>query len=375
MGLIGNSTFQRIWLPGFLLQSVVIGGGYATGRELVEYFLSAGPLGGLLGMLLTAVLFSVLSALAFEFARVTRSFNYRSFFGQLLGRAWFLYEIAYFLLALLILAVIAAASGEMIGSRWGVSRAIGVVLLMLPIAILVFRGSALIEKVLAGWSFLLYAVYIALVLTYLHAFGGDLAGKFTSAPAGTAWLVKGVTYFGYNLVAVPLVLFCVPHMRTRRDAIMAGALAGPLVMLPALMIYFTMVASYPQILDAAVPADYLMQRLDLGWLDVLFYVVVFGTFVETGTALLHAVNDRIALRFENSGNAMPTWLRPVIAVSAILVSVVLAVRFGIIDLIARGYGTLTWAFILIFALPLCTIGVWMIRQRAHSEVTNADATG
>ena len=35
--------FQRVILPGFILQSVLIGGGYATGRELVQFFLSSGP--------------------------------------------------------------------------------------------------------------------------------------------------------------------------------------------------------------------------------------------------------------------------------------------------------------------------------------------
>ncbi len=53
--MMRHSTFQRIWLPGFLFQSVLIGGGYATGRELVEFFLSAGPVGGLLGMLVATL--------------------------------------------------------------------------------------------------------------------------------------------------------------------------------------------------------------------------------------------------------------------------------------------------------------------------------
>ena len=33
-----GSWFQRILLPGFVFKGVVIGGGYATGRELVEFF-------------------------------------------------------------------------------------------------------------------------------------------------------------------------------------------------------------------------------------------------------------------------------------------------------------------------------------------------
>ena len=37
------SRFQRFVLPGLAFKAVVIGGGYATGRELAEFFLPAGP--------------------------------------------------------------------------------------------------------------------------------------------------------------------------------------------------------------------------------------------------------------------------------------------------------------------------------------------
>jgi uncharacterized membrane protein YkvI len=134
------------------------------------------------------------------------------------------------------------------------------------------------------------------------------------------------------------------------------------------MFYLAMVAAYPGILAAAVPADYLMQRLDMRWLSALFYIVVFGTFVETATALVHALNDRIALGFERRTRAMPQWLRPLIAVTAIVAAILLAVRFGIVDLIARGYGTLTWAFIVIFAVPLCTLGVARLRRLPSNPV-------
>ena len=103
------SVFHRIWLPGFLLQSVIIGGGYATGRELIEYFLSVGPIAGLLGMLVATIAFSVISVLGFELARVSKSYNYRSFFVQLLGKGWFIFEFAYFVLGLLVFSVIGAA--------------------------------------------------------------------------------------------------------------------------------------------------------------------------------------------------------------------------------------------------------------------------
>ncbi|MGB8694892.1 MAG: hypothetical protein WCD08_15405, partial [Steroidobacteraceae bacterium] len=45
-------------------------------------------------------------------------------------------------------------------------------------------------------------------------------------------------------------------------------------------------------------------------------------------------------------------------------SVVLAERVGVIDLIARGYGTITYAFLLVFVLPIMTIGLWRIVAHA-----------
>lgn len=355
-----NTKFQRIWLPGFLFQSVVIGGGYATGRELVEFFLSVGPLGGLLGLVVASAGFSLLMAIAFELSRLTRTYDYRSFFKQLLGRGWFLFEIAFLALALLILAVLGAASGELVSSRLNISATVGTISLMALIGLLVFWGTALIEKALAGWSFLLYATYAILVFTYLYKYGSVLPVVLADDLLDQPWLTSSIKYVGYNITAVAIIIFCVRHFESRRDAFLAGALAGPIGMFPAFLFFLGMAASYPAILDAPVPADYMMQRLSLKWLEIVFYVVVFGTFVETGSALIHSINERIAHVFLERGAEMPRWLRPVVALITLLIAVVLADRIGIIDLVAKGYGTLTYVFIVIMVVPLLTIGVWRI---------------
>ena len=116
------SWFQRYLLPGFVFQSMIIAGGYGTGRELVEFFLQYGPVGGLLAMLLPAtILMGVFCAIAFELARLTRSYDYRTFLKQLLGRFWFLYEIAYLTAIILILAVVGAAAGALLAETFGMS--------------------------------------------------------------------------------------------------------------------------------------------------------------------------------------------------------------------------------------------------------------
>src|SRR5690606_15444890 len=92
-GMSTSSTwFQRYLLPGFVFQAAVIAGGYATGRELVEFFLPAGPWGGLLGMAVGMLVWSAVLMASFELARVARAYDYRSFFQVLLGRGWFVFE-------------------------------------------------------------------------------------------------------------------------------------------------------------------------------------------------------------------------------------------------------------------------------------------
>lgn len=372
------SVFHRIWLPGFLLQSVIIGGGYATGRELIEYFLSVGPIAGLLGMLVATIAFSVISVLGFELARVSKSYNYRSFFVQLLGKGWFIFEFAYFVLGLLVFSVIGAAAGELVSEHLGLEKLYGTLALMILIGFLVLWGTSFIEKALAGWSFLLYLTYAVFVACYLWRYGGDLSSNLSNyqmTDKSGGWLIKGVQYVGYNIVAVPIILFCVKHMTSRRDTVAAGLLAGPLAMIPAFLFFLAMSATYPDILQSAVPADFMIQRLELSWLKIVFYVVVFGTFVETGAAYIHAVNERINQVYFDNNRHMPRWLRPMVAFIALFSSVVLAEYVGLVDLISKGYGTLTWIFIAVFIIPLLTVGVYKIsseRKSIDSQPSNYD---
>ena len=53
------SWFRRYLLPGLVFQSIIIAGGYGTGREAVEFFLEYGAVGGLLGMVPATILVSL----------------------------------------------------------------------------------------------------------------------------------------------------------------------------------------------------------------------------------------------------------------------------------------------------------------------------
>lgn len=49
-GLFSSRWFRIYIVPGAVIQSVMVGGGYGTGRETVEYFTNFGFLGGAMGI-------------------------------------------------------------------------------------------------------------------------------------------------------------------------------------------------------------------------------------------------------------------------------------------------------------------------------------
>jgi uncharacterized membrane protein YkvI len=355
------SVWRRYLLPGLVFQGVTIGGGYATGRELIEFFAPAGPAGGLLGMMVAMVVFSAVLAASFELVRLTRSYDYKSFFTLLLGRGWVLFEAAYVLLLVIVMAVLAAAAGEIGRNTLGLPPWSGTLALIAIVGALLVRGNALVERSTAAIALALYAAYVALIIWTLASFGDRIAANL-AAPVGPGWLKGGVTYAGYNLAAAVSVFFCIRHAVTRRDALLAGALAGPIAMLPGVLLFTALMAFHPDIGAASVPSSYLLAQLGAPWFELLFQLVVFAALVSTGVPLLHAINERVAQALAARGRAMPNAWRPLLACGVMALSAFGATAVGLVGLIARGYGALTWAFILLLVIPVLTIGLWKIHK-------------
>lgn len=373
MNVSDSTVFQKYFLPGFIFQSVIIAGGYGTGREIVEYFLRFGPLGGLLGMLVTTALWSLLLALIFEFARIFRAFDYRTFFRALLGRYWFLFEIVYLLYLLIVLAVIGSAAGILLRDNFGLPYLSGVIVMFVVVGYLTFRGSRLIERFLSFWSFLLYGVYAALLIAALVKFGPDIQDQLRQGVVRNGWPMGAVKYAVYNLGNIAAVFFCLHHIESRKEAVTAGLLAGLIGILPGCLFYISVCGLHPAILTEEIPAVFLLQKAGVSVILIAFQIILFGTLIESGTAFIHSVNERIHSVLRTRGKSMRAWHRSAVAVGMLLVAVSFS-TVGIIGLIAGGYGAASWAFLAIFILPLLMTGFVKIRNASGSQVAPGKET-
>jgi uncharacterized membrane protein YkvI len=359
-----SSVFQRLILPGFALKAVVIGGGYATGRELATFFLPSGPRGGLYGMLLSMLIWSVVCALTFIFALQTRSLDYRTFFRHLLGPLWPVFEVSFALALIVILAVYAAAAGAIGEALLGWPPFAGSLLLVAGITLIAAFGNEGVERLFKYVTYFLYTTYALFVLLSLTHFGGRIVTAFDTPAATTGWATGGLMYAGYNIFGAIVILPVVRHMTGRRDALIAGLLAGPMAMLPAILFFICMVAYYPQITAAPLPSDYLLERLNIPVFRVIFQIMIFAAVLESATGGIHAINERVAHAYqETSGRVLSTAARLAVTCVALVVAVFVATRFGLVALIASGYRWLAVAILTTYVLPLVTLGLWRILRR------------
>jgi uncharacterized membrane protein YkvI len=351
----------RYLVPGLVIQAVLVGGGYATGRELVEFFISKGPATGLLGLALTALWISAAAVVGFELARQYRAFDYHSFCRIFLGRFWLLFEVGYYALLLLVLSVLSAAAGKLLAQMFGLPELLNSILYMTVVAFVVFFGNSLIEKVISIWSIIFYATYGSMFALVVWKFGPQLHAALAARPLELPEAIKdSLSYTGYNVMILPILIFVARNFQSRSEAFIAGALAGPLILLPGLASILALSAFYPGILTAPLPISVVLSQLGNPTLALCVQIVILGAFVKTGVGLLHGLNERFARAAVDRGRAMPQYLRPVLALGIMALAIFVASAVGIINLIGQGYRYSSYFFLLVFFFPLMLRGTWLV---------------
>jgi len=360
-------TVQKLWrwlVPGLIFQSVLIGGGYGTGAEIAQFFGTNGLVGGLLSAAVTLVVWCVMCAVTFEFCRVFKTYDYGSMMKRLLGPVAFLYDICYWLMFLIVMGVVNASAGAMF-DKMGINQWVGIAILSVFVIYLVFKGTDMIERALSFWSYVLYAVYFIFMVVVFVKFGSAIGAEFAKGEISPNWFTNGIQYSFYNLVVVPLILYTVRDCKSRKEAVGQGCLAGLLGIVPGVMLLLTMGCDFSNVTKSTVPVMAIFDRINMPWLYMLFNIVLFGTLIETAAGFVKAVVDRVETGMKAIGKETPEWFNSALIVVTILLGVAVS-AFGLLGLIVKGYGTSCWGFFVLYALPMCTLGVYMIYKRTRS---------
>ena len=353
------SALRKLFLPGIILQSVLIGGGYATGREIVEYGGKFGA-GGWISGIAIFFGFSLIAYLSMEASRFWQVYDYKSLLKKLIGQGWIAYEVVYLLLAVLIIAVMASAAGEILHQTMNLNNWVGVVLITVVVGFLNYKGEETIARLETIGSVALFIAYFIFTFSVFSSRGEAIIQTFNNwntsylqeAPGIGILLWTGILYVGYNLGVYPASFFTFRDIHSGRESAIAAIISGLLMTLPWFLTYFSIMAYYPDknVLESTVPWLQMLKEFN-PFLIVIFGIVVGWTLIETATGMIHAFISRIETEAIEKGKPLQKITKAYISLAALIASLILS-RVGIIDLVAKGYTIMAYAMIAVYAVPL-----------------------
>lgn len=155
-------------------------------------------------VLVTTVSWSILLALTFEFSRKFRAYDYRTFFKNLLGPFWPVFEIIYTIYLLIVLGVIGSAAGTLLKNNLGLPYILGVIIMLAAVGFLTFKGSKIIENFLSLWSIVLYTTFAVLLVVIFTKFTPQSVKTLPILPSTeTGLAVQCYTPFTIWLLSLP----------------------------------------------------------------------------------------------------------------------------------------------------------------------------
>ncbi len=352
---------MRIWyaaIVAIVIQSVWIGGGFGSGREIVEFIAKYGIYGWIAILVATITLIIALIP-SLEVARAFKAYDYMTWSKQFLWKAWPILDIVYIIMAWIVIAVVGAAAGYMLSDLVGMPFAVSAAIVIIVVGVLHFFGRRVMEAFWIIGTLGLYAMYFILWGYMLATKGGEAlsnisAGLHRGTPLDAA--VDGFRYTLYNLIVVFPALVFADRFRGRFESIIATILAVVLVYGAATAIWLCFMAYYPDVIGMTVPWYDILKAEGLYWLLAIYVFCIFYTLMETALGMIYALVRRVDAQLRLRGRALGRTGETILSIVILFISIFTA-QIGLIALVAKGYGTMAWAFFIVYFIPVVTIGV------------------
>ena len=275
-------AFQAIQIA-FTFIGPIVGAGFATGQEVLQFFTRYG-IWGTAGILLSSVLFVWIGARMMLASARIRAQSYESLNQALFGRRWGTWASRFMLVVLIgVNAVMLAGAGSIFKEHFGISYQTGLLVTIFLVFILLKRG---MNAVLAVNSIVVPAMLLFTLIILWDTAHGPGADRWltmrTDAPQLAAW-ASPLLYAAFNLSMAQAVLVPLGSRIKDRKTIIAGAWLGGVGIGAMLLVgHIALSARMPGIAQFDIPMGGIARELG----SLLQWAYTFLIFAEIFTTLL-----------------------------------------------------------------------------------------
>jgi uncharacterized membrane protein YkvI len=297
---VDKIRYRLMLIMGYL--GAVIGAGFASGQEIVQFFVRYGTY-GMKGALIATGLFSICGGLLLYLAHKQKLANYQDMLGYLLGHK--LGRVVDLLLAIFLflgISTMLSASGAVFHEHLYLSKNLGVFLAYILIVIVLVSGK---KGLIISYNILVpVKIVLLLIISGYAAFfveGNHLeiyAVSLNSAGSWN-WLIASILYVAYNFALAMVVLTEYQTVTNTangiKGAIWGGLVLGGLV----IMNYLSLCKFVPSVMNYEVPMLYVTGHISLT-AKHLYTIVLWLGIITTAIANAYGFAQRFS-RFTGLG--------------------------------------------------------------------------
>ncbi|WP_243292052.1 hypothetical protein [Bacillus sp. FJAT-47783] len=311
---------------------VLVGAGFASGQEILQFFTSFGWL-GVLGTLLATVLFAFLGMNLTQLGSRLQTTSHKEVIYHICGRYLGLvvdFIITFFLFGVLVVMI--AGAGSIFEQQFGISSLVGS---MLMTFLTILTVTLNIQKVISIIGLITPLLLVMVVILSGYSFVAMEHSLFevhqiidTQYAAASNWGLGSLLYVSYNIAAAAAMLIVMGGaVKDERSAGLGGILGGIGLGILILLINLGMLAKIDTFTGVDMPMLYLANNLSPIF-SVLMSLILLGMIYNTAVGMLYS----FSVRFVDPSQKSFKWLVTIFGSVAFLASFI-----GFITLVGTVY--------------------------------------
>lgn len=330
---------------------LIVGAGFASGQEIMQYFTSYG-LKGLLGAIVATLAFAFLGMTLAQLGSDLQTTSHKGVMYYIGGRyIGFVLDflITFFLFGVAV--VMFAGAGSTFNQMFGINPMVGSVIMVVATIITLLLNVKNIINIIALLTPYLMAVIFFILIYSLFTMDLSISEANTIAQtqdsAASNWLVGALLYVSYNLAAGAAMLIVMGGtVKERKVAGMGGIFGGIMLGALIILINLTMFVKMDVVDGVAMPTLELANNIH-PVVGVLMAIALLGMMYNTAVGMFYAFTVRFVA--PESKNFKPTVI--FVGLLGFLASLV-----GFTTLVGKVYSTMGY---LGFTLIIVIVIAWI----------------
>lgn len=291
------SNIKNILGIAMAFVGVVVGAGFASGQEILQFFSSFGYW-GLLGGVISGLCFTVLGMAVGELSQVSVSHSFKEGLYLICGpRLGVVVDIMITFFMYAIAVVMFAGGGSLMEQQWGIPAEYGSIVVMVITVLIVFLR---VDRVMAFIGSVTPILVLMVIFLCIYSWNTrdlplqELDVIAQTKPQGAGhWLMGSLLYVSYNMVVgAPFLMIAGAQATSRRNALLGGLVGGLLLGFLIVLISAGVFGRIDTIGSAALPMLMLASEQSR-LLGTIMSVVIFAMILTTSVGVLYSFSARI----------------------------------------------------------------------------------